>query len=853
MPSKQDKYSDGKTAASKAEEAAVSVWAGRINTAKKDLEKRNKRLPTNRKYLTGEQHSDGSAGLVRANLLLAHIRSLNARTFAKNPEIAIAPSDSVPDDELEAVKLFCTTAETVLDRKLIKDGKLKKRMRGVLRSVRTTGEGWLKIIFHTVTRENPVMIEQYKGLEDNLNKVKKLMEDKRRGQKSQEENEALRYEIEQQMEGIQAQVEMTVFRGIVIDNVLTEDMFILDKGIMNFEYYEDASAMAHRIWMKKTEYEEKFDVIKEDQAGPTLYDEPKKDEEDDEKTRSSSTEIGKAGEKSKTKFVEFFEIWDKSSNRIYSYATGMKSWCKPPFTPEKIGKRFYPFFRLGFNIIDGKTEAVSDVDLGRELQDEYNTTRTNFADHRKAAIPAKIARKGGLQDIDVKNIQKRKISDIVFVEIPGHDPLSNHMFEFHHDRIDPLVYDTSQIRSDMEIVLGQGEANVGTVYKPKTATEAEILNESASTQGSDQLDMIEDYLTEIATYALELLVQELTEEEVKKIAGNRASWPQLSRDAAFDLIQLNIRAGSTTKPNKAKEMERWTQLYPLIKETIIEVEELKLAGKHTAADAMVRLLKETLRRFEERIDIDSYLGKAENQDKQLIQQLEQELMQLKMQLEQMTEQQDKVMNEAAKAKSEGQQMQAEAEKVFAEIKRLQDENGAIKEKKNTELEKQIKELQDLQAGLDKTIADIDNQRKLQKLELENAELKMMDRMRKFAEQMCAMGQPPKDSSELMQNAGAGADGKSVSAENEGREIETPMDKLSNTMAGVIGQMGNLLSQSMAQIMAEIKQSADVQMQTVRELQAQNNQTMDKMVKAVTSPKQVLYDGEGRATGVKTIQ
>ena len=61
-----------------------------------------------------------------------------------------------------------------------------------------------------------------------------------------------------QLTALQQKAEVSVVEGLVIDRVLTEDIFILDDTIYDFDQYEQAEAIAHRVWMTTEQYEQSF-------------------------------------------------------------------------------------------------------------------------------------------------------------------------------------------------------------------------------------------------------------------------------------------------------------------------------------------------------------------------------------------------------------------------------------------------------------------------------------------------------------------------------------------------------------------------------------------------------------------
>ena len=182
-----------------------------------------------------------------------------------------------------------------------------------------------------------------------------------------------------------------------------------------------------------------------------------------------------------------------------------------------------------------------------------------------------------------------------------------------HPPIDPNVYNTDHIRQDWEQVTRRGDASRGTIARSKTATEADILQTNLNVDTSERRDVVEDWFTQVAVYGAELILQEMTLPEVQKIAGMEAQWPELTKKEVFDMVELNVRVGSSGKPNATMEMERWLKMLPQFREALLAIVEMEEAGKHAQAEILTKLLRETIERFEERIDIDALLPKKEDE------------------------------------------------------------------------------------------------------------------------------------------------------------------------------------------------------------------------------------------------
>ena len=626
------------------EAAAVKAWQDKLELATQNAELRNAEIQKNREYAKGTIHDDGKPGLVRTNLIQVNMQSIVPHVYAKNPEIAVSPTAAVTKERYKVIRSFSETLEAVLERMFVIDTQLKKRGRSNIYSVRTTGEGWLKMVYQRDYADDPIIKGRIQDSQDNILLLEKMLRDIQDPAQSSD-IERQKYDLHLMIESLQKQVEVVAAEGLIIDRVLTDDMLILDQTLFDFDYYPYAASIAQRVWMSKDEYCTQFGDWPE-QGAPTLYSRPERSK------KESTAESTPNNKTKKEQLVAVWEIWDRGEGNVKTTATGSKRFCREPFTPEKRPQRWYPFYRLGWNFVDGSMSAIPDISTERELQDEYNTTRTNFADHRKASIPVTVVRTGGtITQDDMDRIQNRKINQILAIEGATTARLSDDIAALTYPPIDPAVYDVGPIRTDMEMVAGRGDADAGTVQNAKTATEAELLQQGMSSRSDYRRDLTEDLIQEMAQDAAEILLQEITLPQVQQIAGEGAVWPEMSKDEIFNLVQIQIRAGSTSKPNKNKMVEQWQTLLPLMQGAIQQIYELRAQDQFELASAIVKLLDETLTRFDERFDLEEFLGPQDEEGQ--AQQKQQAAIQ--QQLQQLQQENEQLKAEAAKVDQDKQQ------------------------------------------------------------------------------------------------------------------------------------------------------------------------------------------------------
>ncbi len=755
-----------------------------------NVEKRYKEL---REYVRGDVGDDGETGLVRTNIIHSNFAAILPQIYAKNPEIAVTPTEAA-GNTVQWVPEFCKTLQTVLGRKFVKEGRLKKRAKSAIRSAMTTASGWAKVSWQKDVRTDPLIENRINDTQDNLQRINYLISEIEENDDSRCELEAKQAELNQQLMALQKQVEVSVVSGIVIDRPLTEDIFVIDETLYDFDQYDQSDAIAHRVWMTEEQYEETFgkDVPKTS----TKYGADKK-----ESTSNSE-------EDEKCTLVAVFEVWHKGSNTVYTLCAGADEWARDPYTPNTIGQRFYPFFALAFNPVDGEIEPISDAELLVELQDEYNTTRTNFAEHRKENLPVNVYRKSSdLSEDDIKAIANRKINEFIGIGGDPNKPISNDIGSFPTNPIDPSNYDVQPILRDAEMVLGAGDAAKGVVNKAKTATEAEIMAQGLQSRVAERQDCVEDWISEMAQYAAELCLQEMTLEEVQRIAGQGAVWPQMDKKQIFDLVQIDIRAGSAGRPNKAKEREQWTQMLPQIQQSVTQIMQLRESGQNDMAEATMKLMEETLRRFDERIDIEQFFPKKEEgQAPQIPPEVQQQMQQAQQQL-QMLQQENEQLKQVAEGKQAEQEMANQ--RLDFEMKKA----GAEIEAQNTRAEQEAAvRLQEVQIK-----AEADAQAKIEAARI-NAEL---ERERIASQERIALAQAMMQASATNRQQVASEQQQASVAED--KEAINQMAEMLKAMQQAIGSMGQQFADSIGAIQMNMN-----------------------------APKRVIRDDNGDLIGVETL-
>lgn len=611
MPMENDKTAaDGSRDTPQPDELARK-WNKRISNARAYWDKFHKRVRHNRAEVAGfNWQADPKAKDFykhRANLIHGTITAILPSIYARNPEISATPLYRADN-----LKLFCKTIETVTNR-CLERARLKDRAKATVRSSLTSSFGIVKVMYQRDIQNDPIIQARINDTQDNIAEAERLMADIDDPDQRQAQ-EANIEELRQLMTALKEQVEVVAAEGLVIDRVLTDNLLI-DPSVCEFFDYRDADWLCQIIPMKKSTAEATYGMrLTNAKAYQDNAQMPKKD------GRLASG----AAMLDEDKQIAILEIWDKNTQRVYTMAEGCDFWLREPYSPRKAGERWYPFFLLPYQVVDGQFVAPSLVDLTYILQDEHNQARDRFNEHRDLCLPGWVA-SGEVSEKSIKRYKDSELGEITIVDTEG-KPLSQVIMPREHPAIDPVVYDTSAVRYDWEQVTGLQDAARSTVVKPKTATEASIMQQSLSGRTSEFRDQVEDWLQEIAQYAAQILLQELTPAQVERMMGppepqtintggmpmvvevKPYDWPQLSRDQVFEMVEMRIRAGTTGAPDKLEEQENWGKILPIIQNLISGIMQARMQGAD--AEPLINLLRETIKRFDERLDVEQFIPKA---------------------------------------------------------------------------------------------------------------------------------------------------------------------------------------------------------------------------------------------------
>lgn len=525
-------------------------------------------------------------------------------------------------------KAFAETSELVIS-SMWKQGRLKDRGRPWVRSALTTGTGVIKCSWQQRTAPSPETVTAINDLQQQIERVKALrieIEDEAAGQ----ERDANEAELARQLEALTNQTEPVVSRGYVID-LVTPENFVVAPGFRIADHM-DAPWNAERIPMELEEAIALFRLTKEQQGKVTKYmarrpslTRPESANLDDvnsfdvreaesfvrgdgETDTGAEFDTGSTGMQGAGCFVMVWEIWDRTSNSVLTTIEGIEAWVKPSWNPCAT-TRFYPFFLFCTSEVDGQRHPQSPVERSAKLVDEYNRIGSAEAKHRRRIIPKTAFNAGAFDKGEAEKLEKADIQEMVALKLtnPTAD-IRTVLLPITYAALDVALYDRQRINSEIERIWGVQEALGGSMGNSpdKTATQVDVEQQGFQARTGSRRDAIEATLSHSALYTLEVGRCYLTDEDVRMIAGPNAFWPPYQgADDLRRMVDVDIRAGTTGKPNTKAAREAWGVLLPQLDMAIKEYAQLVGADPRDLAESIKKLARITAERAGDSLDIDS--------------------------------------------------------------------------------------------------------------------------------------------------------------------------------------------------------------------------------------------------------
>lgn len=575
--------------------ALVKRWLGRVKAAEKHWEPVYKRMREDMQMArAGADRTWIDADRYVVPLVQRHINQTVATIYAKNPKAVVQLKrrlegtvwDGKPDSLAQAMQAQVMSAgldpmanavvedaqRVQMQRQLLmKIGKsleilfdhylgeqqppFKGQFKQTVRRAKTCGVAFVELGFQRKLQPDPDVSAQ---LADTTSKIAALEALAAKGAEGKiEDDSADLAELTASMEDLKTREYILVREGPVYGFPRSTEL-VVDPACRDLKGFVGAGWVARKYLMMPDQVRETYQV--DIRSGYTPYHRKGGElvQESSDRTKGEPDDCGKA--------VVYF-VQDRKTEMEFVVCEGYEDFLRPPAAPEIRIERFWRWFTLAFNSVEDEDEIypISDARILRHPQMEYNRTREELRQHRIANRPVYAAKKGMLSDDDKKRLSIRESHEVVELDgmIDANSDVEKVISAIKPAPIDSALYDTDPMMSDILVGIGQQEANLGG-SSGATATEASIAEQSRMPVIASDVDELDEFLSELARATGQLMLRELSKETVVKIVGPGAVWPELDAEAIADEVYLDIKAGSSGRPNKAAELANTERAMPYL-------------------------------------------------------------------------------------------------------------------------------------------------------------------------------------------------------------------------------------------------------------------------------------------------
>lgn len=471
----------------------------------------------------------------------------------------------------------------------------KTAAKQMVRRACTTGVGYVELGFVRETGPRPGLNEQLADARSRLDHLQRLMTEAMEGDLTADQAETA--ELQASLNALATEPEIVLREGLVFDFPASTKVIPdkLCKSLVGFigarhltiEYLFTTDEVAEMfpdadLKLGYNEYDSDGRSLTKPAQIEMSFNSDVGDMEDSEIDQATDTK-GKG-------LVCVWKHYDKPSGLVYYVADGYKGWLREPAAPDVFVEKFWPVFALTFNAVESEDDLFppSDVYLLADQQNEHNRSRQGMREHRDAARPRWTTRKGLLDDTDKEALKHARPFDVVELNADAATPLEQLLEPLPIPGVDPNLYETGQFFSDVQIVGGGQESTYGGLAKA-TATESAIAANSTAASDGSSTDDLDSFLSAVARAASQILLREMSAEQVTQLVGPGAVWPEMTLAEIASELFLEVEAGSSGRPNQAIEIDNFTKMAPHL---------MAIPGI-----SPTELAKEGLRRLDDRMDL----------------------------------------------------------------------------------------------------------------------------------------------------------------------------------------------------------------------------------------------------------
>ena len=264
-----------------------------------------------------------------------------------------------------------------------------------------------------------------------------------------------------------------------------------------------------------------------------------------------------------------WELYNLDTGAVMTICEGFDEYLREPGPPDVMVEQFFPYYTVTFNDIEDETCIFppGTVRLIRHQQQEINRQKEALRQHRINSKPQYAAVNGSMSDEDRSNMEAAPAFAVIELNaLEAGQSVDQLLQQIKKHPIDPNMYNSNETVEDIRRITRRSDARIGGVSKA-SATADSIAEDSRQGEDRSKADDLDDLLSAFARDAGTVLMMNMSKEQVVKLVGPGAMWPESNPAELLEDLYIDVEAGSSGKPNQALEVATFQRLFPVLVQT----------------------------------------------------------------------------------------------------------------------------------------------------------------------------------------------------------------------------------------------------------------------------------------------
>lgn len=500
----------------------------------------------NRKYarFLGEKRFSETENIVYSN-----VRSLVPMLFSKNPSVEFTANQIADENSDENVRRLERLINTLASRRHMN---LKKPLKRCVTVAQLTNGPWIEVGYtkREVSREG--VLDEVVQLATALEKATSQEEIRRIEGKLQA--------IDEQSDVLQDPGPWVKFRGTdqVYFDPTSEEEDGCDGNWMACEEYLPTQYLL-AVYAKDEDTDTPRSIFKPTHVmklGAT-----KQDAEDEVANFSlfddnaSYKEYGYHDQETfdRAKMTKVVRIWDKTTRRVYLFNCEDFAWPLWVWDDPYNLERFYPFFRLVFDLTPDGGEGVGEVSYYLDQQDAINEINSTERNARNRALGSVLYNSDVITDrTTIEKWLRGEAQEAIGISLGADTKLSDHIMPAGTPALQfSELFDKMNKYAAIDRISSANEILRGEQFKTNTTNKAiSQYQDTTSVQLDDRLDSVEDFTGDILWAVAQMVIQFMPQEKVAELIGQKLAdtWRNMEPKELRVQYSMRVVGGSTQKP-----------------------------------------------------------------------------------------------------------------------------------------------------------------------------------------------------------------------------------------------------------------------------------------------------------------